>query len=264
MHLQTLAVEGELEVVRSHGVGGPNVYLITNRGLRKVAELGRESVVFHRRRPSGSHLPHELVITEFAVLVQEAERRLTGLRILWGERLGFPQHECFRGLVPDYAFMFQESQGRLVCLVEVSSGEESIIRLRQKLLAYALWIETDEAKQFLVELYRQFGANNPRPECRLLWVMHRRRWEQDDTAVRQLVRAAVDISGATRRRIWCITAQSLAEEGTLAASIWLRLADLEPAFQDAAAGSARLRSRQLAAAQLAAPRHSLFPEEQRR
>ncbi len=261
MHLQTLAAEGDLEVVRSQTIGGPNVYLITNRGLRKVAVDRDESFGLHRRRPTGSHLPHELLITEFAVQLRESERQLTGLRIEWAERFGIQRHDCFRGLVPDYAFLFQHSHGRLACLVEVSSGEESIIRLRQKLMTYSLWIETDDAQRFLVDLYRRHGASRPRPEFRLLCVMHRRRGEEDDAALRQLVRAAADGPPSMRRRIWCTTAQALAEEGTLEAAIWLRLADVEGAFEEAASTSGRALSRRLAAAQRTAPRQSLFPKE---
>jgi hypothetical protein len=158
--------------------------------------------------------------------------------------------------VPDYAFLFEHSQGRLVCVVEVSSGEESAIRLRQKLEAYANWSETDEARSFLMELYREHGAEQPRPNYRCLWVMHNRLAGADDVRVKQVVQAASHIPEGLRSRVWCTTATALAKGKP---HIWLRLADLQALGELVSEGRSRQWQRQLSRQADAAPRHSLFP-----
>jgi hypothetical protein len=196
-----------------------------------------------------------------AIGLQEATRRLPESKILWNERFGFYREPCFRGLIPDYAFLIRHRLDMNAYLVEVSSGEESITRFRQKLIAYELWIESEASQQFLVELYRKHGAQQPRPQFRLLCVMHNRRDQRDDIRLRDLVYAAADVPTKVRRKTWCTTAQAIIETADISAPIWLRLKDLEPAFQASEGAPRRQLHRQLANAQQLAPRRSLFPIE---
>jgi hypothetical protein len=257
MHLQTLAAAGDLEVVRSCGVGGPNIYLITGRGLRNASDGEVATGTSRRRRPSGSHLPHELLITELATLLHESARKLSGIEIAWEERFRFHFNPCFQGVVPDYAFLTNQSEGQLASFVEVSSGEDSTTRLRQKLAAYEAWSECDQTRQFLIELYGRHGASRPRPHFRLLYVMHNRRGFADDRCVEQLARAATEATPALRRRIWCTTAAALATASNLCAPIWLRFADMEASFSSEM-HAVRERHRRLAAACRSVRRGSLF------
>ena len=257
MHLQTLAAAGDLEVVRNCGVGGPNIYLVTGRGLRNASDCGAETGPARRRRPSGSHLPHELLITEFATLLHESARQLRGIEIPWEERFGFHFNPCFQGLVPDYAFLTNQSEGQLASFVEVSSGEDSTTRLRQKLAAYTAWSQCDETRQFLLELYSRHGAARPRPQFRLLCIMHNRRGFSDNRSVEQLVRAATDAPPGFRRRIWCTTAAALATAGNLSAPIWIRFGDIEASFAGDES-SVRERQRRLTTACRSVPPVGLF------
>lgn len=256
MHLQTLAAAGDLQVIRGP-VNTPNVYLITGRGLRNAGNENMDLVPARRRRPTGSHLPHELLITEIAVLLKEAVRKLPKFAVPWQERFGFRRHECFGGLVPDYAFLLKHTGGLSVCFVEVSSGEESTTRFREKLLAYQLWSDTDVAQQFLVELYRTHGASQLCPQFRLLCVMHSRLGQSDDARLLQLVDAAAGIDPGMRRRIWCTTAELVGKSKDLAGSIWLRLGEWEPAFDESGPRRRRVLRQKLATA----IRHSLIPTE---
>ena len=172
-------------------------------------------------------------------------------------RFGFRHHSCFGGLVPDYAFLIKHTGGLSVCFVEVSSGEESTTRFREKLLAYHLWSDTEATQQFLIELYRTHGASLPRPQFRLLCVMHSRLGQSDDARLLQLVDAAAGIDTDMRRRIWCTTAQLLGKSKDLAGPIWRRLGELEPAFDESVARRRRALRQKL----MTANRHSLFPTE---
>jgi hypothetical protein len=258
MHLQTLAAQRDLEIVRSRGAGALNIYRITERGLRSVGDE-TASVPLRRRRPAGSHLAHELLATEVAVLLRQAAKQSPTLQVLWDDRFGLCRFPCFRSLVPDYAFLSRHGQGRLVFLVEVSSGEESTTRLRDKLLSYAVWSDSSESQQFLVDLYRSHGATQPRPHFRLLWVMHNRLGQSDEVRLLQLLQAAADTPPAVRHRMWCTTANTLGTASTLNAPVWLPLHDLAEAFDLAQGGRGRDFHRHLAVAQRSLPRQGLFP-----
>jgi hypothetical protein len=256
MHLQTLAAAGDLQVVRGP-VNSPNVYLITGQGLRSTGNDNLDLVPVRRRRPSGSHLPHELLITEIAVLLKEAVRKLPKFTVPWQERFGFRRHLCFSGLLPDYAFVIKHIGGLSVCFVEVSSGEESTTRFREKLFAYQLWSDTEIAQQFLIELYRTHGASQPRPQFRLLCVMHSRLGQSDDARLLQLVDAAAGIDPIMRRRIWCTTAELVANSDDLARPIGLRLGEWEAVFDESGPRRRQALRQKLATASW----HSLFPTQ---
>jgi hypothetical protein len=130
MHLQTLVTTGDLACMRT-SVTEPNVYVITTKGLRTVDDNPDVNgvVPVRRHRPTGSHVAHELLITEVAVSLAEAVGVRPDLTMPWHERFGFIQHPAFRRLIPDYGFLLQHAQGRLACFVEVFSGEESPTRI---------------------------------------------------------------------------------------------------------------------------------------
>src|SRR4051812_38303603 len=56
MHLQTLAAEGDIDVVRAQGLSSPNIYIVTGRGLAKADANAIEPNGGRRRAPSGNHL----------------------------------------------------------------------------------------------------------------------------------------------------------------------------------------------------------------
>jgi protein involved in plasmid replication-relaxation len=252
MHLQTLVARKELGILRGLGTAQPNAYVLTERGLRAYRDRTATNGVAHtphrRRRPSGGHVLHELLVTEAAIAVMEAVRLRPDLRLLWEERFGFVGQAAFRSLIPDYGFLLGHAQGRLVCLVEVSSGEESPVRLGEKLTAYGAWAASTDAQEFLMDLYRTHGAQSPRPQFRLLFIVQDRRLGHDETRLRQLLRASSALSRDMRHRLWATTVTELAASRSFDAPIWVRAKHI-----DLAATTAKRPVLN------ALPRHRLFP-----
>ena len=176
LHLQTLVSRRELKVLRFQAFGRPNVYLLTNRGLesfqqRTDAEAETVPLALRRPVPASNRLLHELLITEFAVGVAEVCRNRDDLKLLWEERWGLHRIPAFSSFIPDYVFLFRCHSGMMACLTEVLSGEESPVRIGEKLQKYALWAQNREAHEFLTLLYTYFGATNPESHFRLLWFL---------------------------------------------------------------------------------------------
>lgn len=258
MHLQTLVEHGDLAIVRQPEPGRPNLYRLTPRGATSVA--ADEGGLGGWRPPLGSHLLHELLITELAVLLREAVRERTDLQVPWEERFGFHDLPAFRTLVPDYGFLFRHATGMQVCLVEVSSGEESPTRLAQKLRGYARWAESEAACSFLMGLYRQHGAIVPQPSFRLLFVAQNRRTGRDLTRLKQAVLAAMRTAPTLLPRLWGTTVTELAESDRLDAAIWLRPDDLDPVRRPRIGSARREQTAAVWSALRTASRQRLFPE----
>ena len=260
LHLQTLVAHGDLTTIRESGVGRPNVYSITTRGLRRAAESGSTVVVPGKRRPpAGSHLHHELLITELATSIHAAARIRADIRIRWQERCGFNRYPAFCDVVPDYAFLLHHTSGRLVCLVEVSSGEESATKLAAKLHTYAAWADSPEAAQFLMRAYQAAGAQQPRPTFRLLVVVHNRRTGIDATRLRQVFAGVLELPAAMQQRVWATTVSELGRATGIAARIWWSGAELTKVAADYQGLSRHRRTPYLTRALAVAPRHTLFP-----
>ena len=260
MHLQTLIARRELDVREGHGTGVANVYCLTQRGLRVAQESDDTHAVPDRRRPpTGSHLLHELLVTEIAVATVEAVRQRSDLAIPWEERFGFALQRAFRDLIPDYGYLLRHPQGLLACFVEVQSGEESSTRVEAKLHSYAAWATTPAAEDYLIDLYQRHGAQAARPQFRLLLVVHDRRGAVDTTRLRQCLGATLTLPRAMRHRVWFVGASDLAGAASTDAPVWVRAKDLDAcdvAWDTISKKERRIRLRR-AFPQL--PRHHLFP-----
>src|SRR5206468_329828 len=156
---------------------------LTQKGLRALhhQEDAALNGIGHLRRrlPTGSHFLHELLITEVAVSLAHAVRARTDLSLPWEKRFGLIRTPAFTDLIPDYAFLLKHPQGLIACLVEVTSGEDSPTRIGQKLTEYANWSVNPVAQEFLTDLYRRHGAKDPRPQYRLVLVVHDRKSMND-------------------------------------------------------------------------------------
>lgn len=254
LHLQTLVEAGELAVAPRAHLSGPNVYLLAPRGLANWLELSGETPVTdtpaRRRRPNGSHLLHELLITEFAVSILEAVRARQDLSICWDERFELVARPAFQDLVPDYSFHFRVANGaQLICLAEISAGEDSPRKLATKLDKYVRWLASDVAKNFLLQSYKAQGAQTPQPVFRLLFIVHNRRGT-DNARLRQLLREVSSQNEALRARIWATTVENLATANAILQPVWIRARDLVSTSN--ARSSVKIAS---------LPRHRLFPEE---
>jgi protein involved in plasmid replication-relaxation len=260
-NLQRLVASKCLAVVR-RSFADPNAYTITANGWRAYHGGNGLPAAARppKRRPAlSSHLTHELLITEFATGLTEGVRRRSDLTVPWEDRFGFIGLPAFRTLVPDYGFLLKHAQGLLACFVEVSSGEESPTRLRQKLEAYAAWAAGSDAQTFLTDLYRQHGAREPRPHFRLLFVVQDRRSGNDTTRLRQLLREAMALPRSLRERLWATTVADLAAERSMDAPVWVRARDVQPHHEAWGTLTPRERIRSFAAAFATLPRHRLFP-----
>ena len=209
LHLQTLVEAGDLGIDRVRAVGQPKIYRITTQCLKRLANgdsraprpnLVRSSTVL------GNHLLHELMITEVGVQVCTAVQARLDLQLHWMDRFGLIGRPEFVGLIPDFAFLFQHGTGMLVCLIEVSCGEESPRRLEEKLQHYAAWAGTDLGQSFLTKTYRLFGAAAPRPQFRLVFVVQNRRTGNDMARLKQTILAGVKSSPDSLRRLWIANA----------------------------------------------------------
>lgn len=261
MHLQTLVARDELCVARDCCTA-PNVYLATDRGLRAAGKISSKS----NRPPLGSHLLHELLITEFAVSINEMTRTRPDIRIPWQRRFDLAIDSAFQGLVPDYAFLFSHPTGSLICFAEVFSGEESSFRMGQKLVQYAAWESLPSSKEALMDIYQLNGARNVRPVFRLLAIAHNRRSDADESRLAQFMNEALDkMPPELHRRVWGTTAKALENESV--AARWIRAVDLrsttEVPAEVATKGSTEVKKRKshrsMMAALNQAPRYPLFP-----
>jgi Replication-relaxation len=263
MHLQTLVSYGHLAVRQDHGIGQTNVYSLTQQGLRTIHEQPDHAIdVAHqvrRRRPRGSHFLHELLITEAAVSVTEAVRNRLDLSLPWEERFGLIGTPAFTDLIPDYAFLLKSPQGLLAYFVEVISGEDSPTRIGQKLTQYASWSLNPATQAFLIDLYRRHGAQHPRPQYRLVLIIHDRRSPNDVARIRQVLGQTLTLSFAMRQRIWIASVAELGEARRIDAPVWVRAKDLDAHAQDWEILSPRERRQALHKISRNLPRHRLFP-----
>ena len=260
LHLQTMVEAGELVKAQRQGIGEADVYLITAKGLRRASpSIEAGEYRRWRRRQTASHLQHELLITELAVSTTEAAARRRDLALPWQARFSLGSEPRLRLLVPDYGFLFKHASGQMICLVEVSSGEDSPTRIREKLLKYTIWSDSAEGGEFLVELYQRNGAKNARSQFRLLLVLQDRRTGNDAARLRQAAAAAIELEPAMQSRLWLTTVQQLTEQGSAASAVWIRGSDLMTAAGHLLAVSGRERSRLLDGELRALPLHQLFP-----
>lgn len=264
LHLQTLVSRKELKVLRFQAFGRPNVYLLTNRGLESFQQrmhAASETVSLARPRPvpASNRLLHELLITEFAVGVAEACRKREDLELLWEERWGLHRVPAFSSLIPDYAFLFRCHSGMMVCLTEVLSGEESPVRIGEKLEKYALWAQSREAREFLAVLYRYFGATSPESHFRLLVIAQNRRTGNDTVRLRQVVKASFDLPPSVQSRLWITTVSALKEAQDIDVPIWICGQDLADVACYWKAVLPRRRPQLLMKLTKRLPRRPLFP-----
>jgi hypothetical protein len=256
MHLQTLVAKGHLSIVRQV-LTMPNVYRITDRGLRRTSD----DKMTGKRTPIGNHLVHELLITELAVSISEATRARPDLSIPWQRRFELGGHPAFAALVPDYAFLFRHDRGSLICFAEVFSGEESAVRIGQKLDHYANWAAQRSSQQFLIDLYRLQGALAPRAHFRLLVVVHNRRSGADHTRLAQIfTQAFARLSPEMNRRIWGTTVQALGQSNGSDPCAWIRAIDLLPTLEQTKQAPKRRRHSLLSAALQQTVPYPLFPK----
>lgn len=158
------------------------IFTITEDGYRYCRDLpgiDLGAIPYRYEEPTGKQADHELLITQTAVLLYEYAMTRSGLRILEDGRFG-NEGGVFSTKIPDYRFLSEDANGKMFRIVEVVSGLESSSDIRAMFEGWDAWSQTEEAKQYLLSLYRRHGAMHPVPEFRVTCIIHSRNWKYTD------------------------------------------------------------------------------------
>lgn len=250
-HLEELQGLGYLGVTPGRGVGPlfPKVYYVTRRGLcrlrKSLATQGKpwqESTVDRRGRHSregyaSDHLIHELLITEFLLALWQTADRWNDLKLLTIQRRSVAKHPAFQltvsgrqvRLIPDAMFLFEQTSGKCCCFLELDNGTMNAKQIKQKFLRYERWSQSMTGRQYLLDLYRSYGASEPRSTFRLLIVARSRTGLDDERRLVELATVAKQVSSELQPRIWLTTVATIArrqhDERPLEGQLWLRYHD---------------------------------------
>ena len=231
-HLQELESLGYLAVAPARGVSPlfPKVYYVTGRGVKKLQESyavqGKSWQPFRVDRRgrdaqegySADHILHEILITEFLLAVWQTVQAKPDLELLTIQRRSLAKHSAFRlaagkyrsRLIPDAMFLFRQTGGGMVCcFLEMDNGTMNRKQIARKYQRYVAWSNSPSGQQYLIDLYRQHGAENPRPVFRLLVVASDRTDQNDHRRLRELCDPIKNISPAMQNRMWFTTIASL-------------------------------------------------------
>jgi hypothetical protein len=207
----------------------PKVYFATQRGigrLQRIAEKkGRSfpSLTVERRRTEGhtaSHLHHELCITEFLLEIRDITAQQDDLDLLSVHRRGLAGHASFRfptrigtrELRPDALVLLRHQRQGMMCYFgEIDCGTMGTKQLQAKFRRYEQWSQSRQGKQFLIDLYRKHGANNPQPAFRMLFTCVGRYGTTDNQRAEQIRKVARSLPQQLQSRVIVTTPEDLAE-----------------------------------------------------
>lgn len=212
----------------------PKVYQVTKRGLSRLRQAHAKQTMdwaptrSDRSRSNGfsaQHVVHEILVTEFMLQVWLAGHERPNLELPKIERRSLIGNPAFRvavngkqsWLAPDALFVIRRQEhGMMCCLVEVDTCSMSNRQLTKKLSRYAAWTGSPSGQQFLVDLYRRFGASKPKAAFRLLIVACDPIGQQHERRMLNILRAGNKAPCQLRDRIWLTHAgvcSSAAEPG---------------------------------------------------
>jgi Replication-relaxation len=251
-HLEELESLKFLGVAPGRGVGPlfPKVYYLTGRGVRRLkeslAKLGKPwqpSRIDRRGRDANEgytaeQIVHELLITEFMLAVWQTIEGRLDLELLNVQRRSLAKHSAFQvvigtratQVIPDAMFLFRHNnESMCCCFLELDNGTMNAKQMKAKFARYAAWSQSSAGQRYLINLYIQYEAKDPRPAFRLLMVTRSRTGLGDDGRLSELLTAANRLPPDLRKRIWLTTVAALREHQhdgpPLDASIWLRAGD---------------------------------------
>src|SRR6185369_7109199 len=152
-----------------------------------------------RARPEGysaEHVLHELLTTELLLNVWEAAQVELGFELLQIERRSIPSQRGFAiktkvretSLEPDAWFVYRrEGKGMMCCFCELDAGTMTRHQLGAKFWRYDSWARSSRGREFLVDIYRRHGAQNPHPGFRILAVTCDRQKSNDHRRLEMLL-----------------------------------------------------------------------------
>ena len=209
-HLAELEALGYLAIVPTRGTSPlwPKTYFCTSAGARRLRRSldarGKPGHVIRvdRSRSEGysaDHVLHELLTTELLLNIWEFTQAESGFELLQTERRSIPSQPGFaieaRGrsgrLEPDAWFVYrQEGKGMMSCFCELDAGTMTKDQLKAKFWRYESWATSCRGREFLVDLYRKHGAENPHATFRILAVACDREQNNDHRRISVLRDAA--------------------------------------------------------------------------
>lgn len=227
-HLAEMEALGWLGVTPTRGTSPlwPKTYFCTARGACKLREAldakGKPAHIIRvdrtrREGYSADHVLHEVLTTEFVLMVWESVRANDELELLRVERRSISSQPAFKvalrskitHLEPDALFLYrQKNAGMMCCLVEIDTGSMSKQQLKAKFYRYERWTESERGREFLLNLYRRFGAKEPRPVFRILAIAASTASSDSSKRVRRIIEAAADFP-ATARKLWVASTDRL-------------------------------------------------------
>ena len=248
-HLEEMEALRYLAAVPARGVSPlfPKVYYVTGRGVRKLRESlavqskSWQAVRVDRRGRnsqegySADRILHEILITEFMLAVWQTVHGRADLELPTIQRRSLPKHPAFRlavnvrqtRLIPDAMFLFRQAGGGMVCcFVEMDNGTMNRKQIRAKYARYTAWAGSAAGKQYLIDLYRRYGAIEPRPTFRLLVIARSRTGKDDERRMLELMAPVAKPPTTIRDRMWFTTVEGLCrwqgQSLPLEAAIWRR------------------------------------------
>jgi hypothetical protein len=231
-HLEELESLGYLAVAPARGVSPlfPKVFYVTGRGVKKLQEsLAAQGKPWKAVRVdrssrhtqdgySADHILHEILITEFLLAVWQTVQARPDLELLTIQRRSLAKHSAFRlttgkyrsRLIPDAMFLFRQTGGGMgCCFLEMDNGTMNRKQIARKYQRYAAWSNSPVGQQYLIDLYRQHGAVNPRPVFRLLIVASDRTGQNDHHRLRELWEPVKKLLPMMQKRLWFTTVNDL-------------------------------------------------------
>lgn len=242
-HLAELQTLGFLETQPINSISPllPKIFVVMAKGRRHLkaefAKQGKswEEAAYDRRRSTGQsfvHIWHEIAITEFLLSVWEATQAQPDWKLPILERRSLIKHPAFeisrsgyRRVVPDGLFLILHPKGRIISLLEIDTGTESQRQLEKKLESYRRWAESPIGQDYLRNLYRQAGAENPKPSFRLLFVVAPKVIGSEEARLTMLHQVVEEQPPSLQARIWSTSTAQLRTTQTsrlLNAPIWYR------------------------------------------
>ena len=227
-HLVEMESLGWVDVVPTRGTSPlwPKTYYCTARGARKLRESlaakGKPGHIIRvdRRRREGysvDHVLHEVLTTEFMLMVWESMRASDDLELLRIERRSIPSQPAFKvalrskmtRLEPDALFLYRERNcGMMCCFVEIDTGSMTRQQLKAKFYRYEKWSQAECGRQFLLDLYRRNGAQEPKAAFRILTIAARTPMSKPSNRVESILEAARGFP-TIARRLWVASTDTL-------------------------------------------------------
>ena len=276
-HLNCLANQGYLS--RHDYKDRSYVFNITNAGYERCRDgdinIDLNLIPYRYQEPTGKQVHHELLITSSATSLYQCMYTNPSVRILQEWRFGLgnivvideetgEELHPFEHKIPDYCYLSSDDNGLMFRVVEVVRGVESVDNLRSMITEYEVWEQTRAAEQFLVQLYRKFGANDPKPEFQVHCILESSSWKHTDAwKERMTMMQTFKVSPRTQGRVWTTTKEAIesvrAEGLSINQPIWHRGKDLmgekRERWLQARDGN---RTRLLDSYMKNLPKHSLF------